>query len=419
MAAVLLAAAAILMPAACRPSETALTAGKPAAALNYSLYLFDDFPGTTLLPIDPETLEDVPTGESPAAALVSAGGATAFELEYTAGRANPDPETIRIVRYELPGGDESGRFHPPVAGFIAGMSADGSRLLFQPFPVAPYPYPPPVEYYLLDGTTGDVLAHLLDEDNACFRQSALLDPAGRQLVCAVDPALTGEIGPQPLRLVAYDLESGQQAAALELPGVLLGSSGSQDGESFRQELIEPAVVLSPDGTRIAVVHAGTDAVTLIETAGLTVERTFALRPERSLLDLLGLGASGALAKGELSGVIRQATFSSDGRQLYVYTQELRPTESDAAAGERGLWLVDLERERVTARALPEHQIQWLLPAPDATLYAFGTTDANLGPFEIRETSPSMLWRLDGRTLEILAERAFDGYRGGRLIPLFP
>ena len=201
--------------------------------------------------------------------------------------------------------------------------------------------------------------------------------------------------------------------------MLLGSSGSRDGESFRQELIEPAVALSPDGTRIAVVHAWTDAVTLIETAGLSVERTFALRPERSLLDLLGLGASGALAKGELSGVIRQAQFSSDGRQLYVYTQELRPTESDAPAGERGLWLVDLERERVTARALPEHQIQWLLPAPDATLYAFGTTDANLGPFEIRETAPSMLWRLDGRTLEILAERAFDGYRGGRLIPLFP
>ena len=94
-------------------------------------------------------------------------------------------------------------------------------------------------------------------------------------------------------------------------------------------------------------------------------------------------------------------------------------ESDAAAGERGLWLVDLEHERVTARALPEHQIQWLLPAPDATLYAFGTTDANLGPFEIREDAPSMFWQLDGRTLQVLAERAFDGYRGGRLIPLFP
>ena len=419
MAAVLLAAAAILMPAACRPSETALTAGKPAAALNYSLYLFDDFPGTTLLPIDPETLEDVPTGESPAAALVAAGGATAFELEYTAGRANPDPETIRIVRYELPGGDESGRFHPPVAGFIAGMSADGSRLLFQPFPVAPYPYPPPVEYYLLDGTTGDVLAHLLDEDNACFRQSALLDPAGRQLVCAVDPALTGEIGPQPLRLVAYDLESGQQAAALDLPDVLLGSSGSQDGETFRQELIEPALALSPDGTQIAIVHAESDAITLIDTAGLTVEQTFALRGSGSIWDLLGLSVPPAEAKGELSGVIRQAQFSSDGRLLYVYTQELRPTESETVTSERGLWLVDLERERVAARALPDYQIQWLLPAPDGTVYAFGSANPNLHPYEIREDAPSMFWRLDGRTLQVLAERAFDGYRGGRLIPLFP
>lgn len=34
----------------------------------------------------------------------------------------------------------------------------------------------------------------------------------------------------------------------------------------------------------------------------------------------------------------------------------------------------------------------------------------MGPYEIRPTSPSMLWRLDGMTLAVLAERPFTGYR---------
>ena len=68
-----------------------------------------------------------------------------------------------------------------------------------------------------------------------------------------------------------------------------------------------------------------------------------------------------------------------------------------------------------AEALPESQIQWVRPAPDGTIYVFGTTDRRLLPYEIRSTSPSMLWRLDGRTLEILAERAFTGYRQGWIV----
>jgi hypothetical protein len=49
------------------------------------------------------------------------------------------------------------------------------------------------------------------------------------------------------------------------------------------------------------------------------------------------------------------------------------------------------------------------------LYAFGAADEGLGPYEIREDSPSRLWRLEGETLAVLAERAFVGYRGGRMV----
>jgi hypothetical protein len=169
---------------------------------------------------------------------------------------------------------------------------------------------------------------------------------------------------------------------------------------------------------VAVVHADEDAITLIDAAGLTVARTFPLRPAATLWHWLGLTASSARAKGEVRGTIRQAIFSADGRYLYVFSQEL-PGEGEEPPTARGLWLVDLERERVAATTLPDYQIQWVAPAPDGTVYAFGTTDENLHPYEIRETSPSLLWRLDGATLEILAAREFAGYRGGRLTPQSP
>jgi hypothetical protein len=82
---------------------------------------------------------------------------------------------------------------------------------------------------------------------------------------------------------------------------------------------------------------------------------------------------------------------------------------------RGLWLVDLKREIITAETLHEYQIQWIEAAPDGYVYVFGTTDERLLPFQIREDSPSKLWRLDDRTLEIVVERDFTGFRQGLLV----
>jgi hypothetical protein len=145
-----------------------------------------------------------------------------------------------------------------------------------------------------------------------------------------------------------------------------------------------------------------------------VEKTFALDRPRSLWELLGL-VKAAGAKGITAGTLRHAAFSADGGTLYVFSQVLVPSDSGEAPGERGLLAVDVARGRVAAEALGDYQIQWLLPAPDGTVYAFGTADAGLGPYEITETSPSLLWRLDGRTLATLAERAFSGFRGGRIV----
>ena len=93
---------------------------------------------------------------------------------------------------------------------------------------------------------------------------------------------------------------------------------------------------------------------------------------------------------------------------------MRPEDTPT---ERGLRLVDLERGAVVAEALPAYQIQWVRPAPDGSVYVFGTTEADLGPYEIRLQLPSLLWRLEAQTLAILAERQFTGYRYGHIVPV--
>ncbi len=163
---------------------------------------------------------------------------------------------------------------------------------------------------------------------------------------------------------------------------------------------------------MAVVHAGAEQVTLVDAGRLAVERTLELHQAKSLLDWFAPAV--AQAKGLSDGTVREAVFSLDGAQLYVFSHEFSAATNEPA-GARGLKLVDLAQGEILAEALVDFQIQWAQPAPDGTLYAFGTTDQDLGPHEIRDSSPSTLWRLDARTLEVLAQREFSGYQGGRLV----
>ena len=101
-------------------------------------------------------------------------------MQYPNGRSSQDPEDIWIVVYDLPGGEERVRFHPPVRALISGLSADGARLLlgFDPAAFRAASYPPRVDWYVLDTNSGELLAHVEDPENACFRQRALFDPLG-------------------------------------------------------------------------------------------------------------------------------------------------------------------------------------------------------------------------------------------------
>ena len=418
---------------ACRPATA--TDSVAADPRPYTVYVADGFLGEVFVPVDPATLADRPDGRPLAAPLVSADGAIGVDTEMTAGWGSADPETIWIIVYDLTDGTERARFHPPAAGLVTGLSADGSRLLLQPFPPPHLTYPPPVDYYALDAADGAVVGHVRDAEGACYRQYALFDPAGAGLYCMVDPALRNGAGENSVldlsqlciayypinrsRAVPADDTAPTEPAAgravcatveteflprnsVSVGDVLIG----QRGVRGQVELIEPAVALSPDGHTLAVVDAEKDAVTLIDAATLTVEAEFFLQNSAS--------AGTVYAKGFAGGTLRQAVFSADSRYLYVYTHELKMTGDEPPSAERGLWVVDLARRQVAGRALPDYQIQWVLPAPDGSVYAFGATTADLGPYEIRDDSPSMLWRLDGRTLVVLAARSFTGYRGGRL-----
>lgn len=382
----------------------------------YTFYLFDPFARTELLPLDPQTLIEQPVTKTAKPGLFSADGSTAVDIVYPEGRANLNPEDSWIVVYDLQNGSERNRFHPPVRGIVAGLSADGIRLLLQPdFSLSSY-YPPPLEWYLIDTSSGQELAHVKDENNACFRQNVYFDPTGQRLYCVVDPILTQADEPQPMQMTAYNSESGLKIGGQELPEIYIG--GTQTDIDGRQvELfLEPAVALSPDGQQMAIVHADTNKITLLDTHQLTVERTITLEESSTLWDLFTPATT--FAKGPVLGTIRHTVYSPNGKFLYLFTQEIEmlPDEKiQESPGQHGLWLIDLEQGIITAKALAAYQIQWIEPASDGTIYVFGTTETGLGPYEIRPSSPSKLWHLDALTLDILAEREFTGYQAGRIV----
>jgi hypothetical protein len=396
---------------ACSPTAVGALAAQAQA---YDFYRFNPFAENELVRLDPETLADQPEGPIKKPGIFSADGSTRVDVEYPPGRdvnaPNLKPDEVWIVVRDLQTGTERSRFHPPAIGLISGLSRDGSRLVMLPYPPAHYPLI--AEWYVLDTNNGQPLAHINDAETPCFRGRAWFDPAiEKRIYCVIDPGMTEADELESMRIVAYDLTSGEKAGQVELPEVPIGGrqiGQTADGQPLWESL-EPAVALSPDGQQLAVVHADANKITLIEAESLTVERTFSLNRRSSLLDRFAPAV--AQAKGATEETTRQAVFGPAGQYLYVFSYEFGEEEPIP----QGLWLVDLTQGDIVAEALAEFQIQWVQPAPDGSVYVFGTTDELHASYEIRPTSPSLLWRLDGLTLEILAQREFTGYQGGRLV----
>ena len=168
----------------------------------------------------------------------------------------------------------------------------------------------------------------------------------------------------------------------------------------------PGAALSPDGRTLAIVDAEADRVTLIDAERLAVERVVDVRPHGSWLDWLPLRAAVAHAKGPLQGRMRQATFSADGRYLYVYGVEMTPKPDNPDQAEStglGMTAFDLARGTIAASGLAGQQVFNAQAAPDGSVYL--TSEADPGGSQARFE----LLHVDGHNLHVLATRVTGTY----------
>ena len=177
--------------------------------------------------------------------------------------------------------------------------------------------------------------------------------------------------------------------------------------------VAPGFAISPDGRQLAVVHADREAVTLIDSERLAVERAIRLSRPTSLgdrlLQLLPLAPRGAAAKEPAEGAWLQAAYGVDGDRVYVWGIESTVDDADRSDYYgSGLSVVDLTVGTVAGEVLLRTEVHGVWPSPDgASIYVVGydeprSLDAGANVFP--------LFRLDAATLATLAKREFSAPR---------
>jgi hypothetical protein len=272
-----------------------------------------------------------------------------------------------------------------------------------------------VGWNVFDTASGRLLSSVQASFGETYR--VWMDPAGRRLYRLSVPrtlaAMTTEEWPT---LTAHDLATGAEMGRVDLPGL---AAGIWDVPGTFGVELAPGAVFTADGRRLIIAHADRDAVTLVDTERLAVERTIELARPRSTLGRalawLGLAPLDAAAKS-IDGTAVDAALSPDGRYLYLTRYETildhggqTPTLGD------GLQAVDLARGEIVAEVLPGTRLDSLTVAPDGrSLYAV-TRPASEAPAPEGTT----IHRLDAATLAPLAERRFPDRRDLLLITAPP
>jgi hypothetical protein len=387
----------------------------------YRLYQGDTPTPKRLLPLDPLTLADLPAVPSiPLDAPLGAFSADGSTLAEIADAPNSAASTIIVRRG--PALAEVARFPPPALVGDVRLSRDGNTLVFQHQQQIAGGHLQPDIWYVLDAASGRLRTTVRAAEANAW-SVWWIDPAATRLYQPVVTLSMADSAPKPLRLVVYDLTSGAVAGRLTLPHVLAGSwrpGTVVNGDPVVQQQY-PALALTAAGGALAVYQPDPAALTVIDAATLTVQRTLA----RTVADAVLAAVLGALpffphraeAKA-VTGTNLRALAAPDGRSLYVWGEVNRlASDGSPVYGSFGLKRIDLARGTVAAQALPDARLFSVVVTPDGrSLYTYEAATA--ATLSLGESDwPALLRRVDASTLATTAQRRFTGLHTIRVRPV--
>ena len=377
-----------------------------AKSMTTRLYLLQQPAPTRFLPMDPDTLADLP--DAPAIyvekslsypSVVAEPGGSLLAVTAVQQRAGYPLRardiTVRIVNALT--FNQVARFHPKVPISLTGMSADGLKLYgFQ----TNGNQQSPVHFDVLDAHNGAVVSRALLTMHCC--PPSLVDLPSHRLYVLEESSVTTHVAD----VASYDLSTGRLLHRQVLDGVLAGiwDSGQTAGDSPIVDSWMPGFALSPDGRSIAVLDGESDMLRIIDAGTLQVIRSEHLSPPPSLFDRvagwLGIAPAAASAK-EFEGVNMGMTFSPDGQSLYVWGRKSgMGKDGTFASSGLGLRKIDVASGAVTVQALNGADLLWLQLSPGGkALYTLEPGPIGNGAF--------ILHRLDATTLKVTAERTIE------------
>jgi len=411
---VLLLMAGIVAPASMAPRGVAAK-GLPTSRLYVAAAQLN-----RLQPLDAASLADGPQAQSLKVGpwstrfqrptiVADAGGDAFAAVTYGLGGSATHARDITIRTFNSLGERQGPVIHPAVLLWVEGLSAGGRELYGSGYGSATNGSS--TGFYVLDAFTGAVRYHLPAAKACCG--SWLFDPATHRLYILNEPPGATAAAPGTPVLKSYDLASGRQLDQLALLGLVAGSwtdsTASSSSDPSGLTVWSPGFALSPDTHHIAILDSHRNALTMVNTAQMTIERTMTLSYPRSPLerlgDMLGLTPTVAEAK-EFKGVSLSMTYSPDGRSLLVSGFEGQPNAQGLyRATLLGLRRIDAASGEVQAQQPPNGMPWWLQYAPD------GSALYTLGPVYPNSDSPLVLRRYDPLTLTVLASHEInqDGY----------
>jgi hypothetical protein len=397
----------------------------------YDLYATTE-QGGGFIPIDPLSLAPL-AGKPPFAAginypqvAVSTDGMTVVSIDPSQG---PLDAWLTVRDGVL--GNVRTRITTEQAVYSPRLSADGSRLVVEPTVTCGSSGCDARTLYTYDTRSGTLVSTaVVDLGDPVWPD--MLHPSGERIYmpfyerpeppkAGLGTPPSGAVpGPWPLQIAVFDLDTGEEVDRMTVPGVMAGAwQVSTTDQMYLGAHVTPAIALSPDGSRIAVVDAMSDRLTLIDTTTMEPVATLAIHERAGLaerlLTWLGIVPQPVAAKVS-EGTQIAATFAADGQSLYLTGSEITAgdTYEEIEGVGRGLVRIDLGSGEIVARSLEEYEMQAIIAAPDGrSVYAVLT---NPPWWEGSQAPRYVLVRHDAVTLQPLTKRAFDTWIQVLLVP---